>query len=306
MIDANLFELAREPIAAFFPIAAAFMPALIGAAGSVASAGIGAISAGKQSRDAKKLAREQMIYQSPAAIRDRALAGGFNPLTVLTNGGLQQTMPTPVPTLSSLDVIANAVGNLSNQLASIDPVAMETQQLENDLLREQIDAIRKKNADPAGKVGQMVNSAKVPALRVYPQSPTVTRQPTLGPLTAGAPLPRPGPEPFDFPLYTEDGTSVWVPKSWARAHDLEPWDTLYPGLRAELLGELIGEGTNTLAATVVVEKMRLGPMYGEPTKPVKTDRRGRPQEEWPGAPRPSKDYTPSTRRNPRRGSTHLN
>lgn len=248
------YDLARDAASlAIIPLA--LMPAIIGAVGSMAGAGISAMGAAKQGRDAKKMAREQMAYQSPAAIRDRALAGGFNPLTVLTNGGLQQQMPTPLPTLSSLDAIGRGIGGAAQALASYDPIEVETRELENELLRTQIDTAKAN----AGHIGGFVQAPMEIGQWAMPSVQSITRSPVekgAPKLSMAAPTPAPAPrDDWTFPIRTVDGAIKYIPPSYARRLGLERYDTLMAGELAEIMGELAGEGAGLAASPVVADLM---------------------------------------------------
>lgn len=114
------------------------------------------------------------------SIRKQALRAGFNPLTVLRNGGgvaafSGQAYP---PQLSSAGVIASALGNAAAEyFREEDPTEKETRQLENDLLREQIAAARRAAVPvQVSPIGPPPFPAR-PAVAVVPTSPKRVAKP---------------------------------------------------------------------------------------------------------------------------------
>lgn len=209
-----------------------FLPAIIGAVGSIAGAGISAVGQSKAAKAAAKAGQGK----TPAQIRDEALAGGFNPLTVLTNGGLMQTQGGGVPALSSLSVIGNAISGISDAVSRIDPMMFSTAKQENDLLKKQLIGEQRKNIAQSVSMGLYSDALKNRQLgtartREITVSPTrINTRPPLLPVPSSAPVmnapmptERPGGEFMDFPVWTPDGKEkIWLPRSWADAMNLKP------------------------------------------------------------------------------------
>lgn len=83
----------------------------------------------------KKKTENRVNYQQMVA---DAEAAGFNPLTVLRNGGSAGYMQTAHPGLSSGEVIGQALGNVGNFLADFDPYADDKRELASRLAEAQI------------------------------------------------------------------------------------------------------------------------------------------------------------------------
>lgn len=67
-----------------------------------------------------------------------AEAAGFNPLTVLRNGGAAGHTTTTTPALSSPSVLGEALGHVGNFLSNFDPMADERREQEYQLVQAQI------------------------------------------------------------------------------------------------------------------------------------------------------------------------
>lgn len=141
----------------------------------------------------KKKTENRVNYQQMVA---DAEAAGFNPLTVLRNGGAAGYMQTAHPGLSSGEVIGQALGHVGNFLADFDPYADDKRELESRLAEAQIANLNASTATmfppapgkpgsfsvpswaaanteqrPSGKAGRL--SAPLPASAGAPQTPTV-------------------------------------------------------------------------------------------------------------------------------------
>lgn len=217
-------------------------PAIIGAVAQIAGAGISAAASSKNASKAAKAA----AGKTPLQIRNEALQAGFNPVTVLTNGALQQPAGYPLPSLSGLDVLGPALSAVGQAFSNYDPVAEETRELENKLLRQQIDLAEEKLIAERLQTQTAPFQNAVPRTRVEPQSPQVRRQPKIPAVAArNAPAPKARPadgEEFNFPVFTPDGSRlIYIPESWAKRSKVEPWQNLMAGDYEEMLGELGGE-----------------------------------------------------------------
>lgn len=76
-----------------------------------------------------------------------AEAAGFNPLTVLRNGGAAGNMTTTQPALSSSAMFGEALGEVGNFLSNFDPMADDRREQEYQLVQAQIANL---NASTAG------------------------------------------------------------------------------------------------------------------------------------------------------------
>lgn len=88
--------------------------------------------------------RNQQIAASvmPAEVRKGAIAGGFNPLTVLSNGGLQTPSwggsVTSAP-LASIQMIAGGLSSIADEFTGVASQRRAQEQLSTDLLKLQIE-----------------------------------------------------------------------------------------------------------------------------------------------------------------------
>ena len=83
-----------------------------------------------------------------AKLRDKAIEGGFNPLTALRNGGAAGFTQTTLPALSSGEVLADALGSgldtyYNRQQVNRD---IERDALEKAIMREELDQLQKRNS----------------------------------------------------------------------------------------------------------------------------------------------------------------
>lgn len=83
-----------------------------------------------------------------AKLRDKAIEGGFNPLTALRNGGAAGFTQTTLPALSSGEVLADALGSgldtyYNRQQLNRD---IERDALEKAIMREELDQLQKRNS----------------------------------------------------------------------------------------------------------------------------------------------------------------
>ena len=83
----------------------------------------------------KKKTENRVNYRQMVA---DAEAAGFNPLTVLRNGGAAGYMQTAHPALSSGEVIGGAMSQVGNFLADFDPYADQKKEQEARLVEAQI------------------------------------------------------------------------------------------------------------------------------------------------------------------------
>lgn len=76
-------------------------------------------------------------------LRARAAAAGFNPLTALENGGLQNNFGMyQAPPLASIAMITNGVRGFSDEITGVAAKQRQSQQLQDDLTKVKIDALR--------------------------------------------------------------------------------------------------------------------------------------------------------------------
>lgn len=156
-------------------------PALI-AGGSLLGGLLGRSSSSGQRLSLKKL-------------RHKAITAGFNPLTVLQNGGGQawaagyQAGP---PKLSSLAVVANALQSGLNTYLSQDPVARETAEVDLELAREQLRRLREQ-ADAASPISPVYSPLPAPRGKPHPLRAAPVTVSSASPVRAGRqPLGRDG------------------------------------------------------------------------------------------------------------------
>lgn len=141
----------------------------------------------------KKETKNRVNYKQMVA---DAEAAGFNPLTVLRNGGSAGYMQTTHPGLSSGEMIGQAMGHVGSFLADFDPYADDKRELESRLVEAQIANLNASTATmfppapgkpgsfnvpswgaanveqrPSGKAGRL--SASLPASAGAPQTPTI-------------------------------------------------------------------------------------------------------------------------------------
>lgn len=163
---------------------AAWIGPAIGAIGGVISSLFG----GKKKETTNHVDYKRMVRDAEAA--------GFNPLTVLRNGGSAGYMATTHPALSSGERIGGALGHIGNFLADFDPYADQKRELESRLVEATINNLNAQTASifpPApGKPGSFnvptwaaANteqrpsriagrlSASLPASAGAPQTPTI-------------------------------------------------------------------------------------------------------------------------------------
>lgn len=105
------------------------MAAWVGPAITAVGGVISSLFGGKKKTD-NRVNYQQMVADAEAA--------GFNPLTVLRNGGSAGYMQTAHPGLSSGEVIGQALGNVGNFLADFDPYADDKRELASRLAEAQI------------------------------------------------------------------------------------------------------------------------------------------------------------------------
>ncbi len=197
----------------------------------------------------------------PSQIRDEAIAGGFNPLTVLraSAGGGFGMNPGTVPALSSMGVIAQAMKVGGDAISRWDPIGEETRELENTLLREQIGAAvqaREQSGFQSSDIS-WPGFGGVPKLTTISDSPMFvqTASPFAGRPKQGYnedlfPVPRGGhkSEELTFPVFSPDGTTLgYVAPSWAREFKLERYQRLNLGHVEEMAGDfgaVIYQATN--------------------------------------------------------------
>ncbi len=113
---------------------AAWIGPAIGAVGSVISSLFG----GKK-KTSNRVDYVQMVADAEAA--------GFNPLTVLRNGGSAGYMQTAHPGLSSAEIIGGGLSQVGNFLADFDPFADDKRELESRLVEAQIANLNASTAD---------------------------------------------------------------------------------------------------------------------------------------------------------------
>ena len=143
----------------------------------------------------KKKTENRVNYQQMVA---DAEAAGFNPLTVLRNGGSAGYMQTAHPALSSGEMIGGALGSIGNFLADFDPYADDKRELESRLAEATINNLNAQTASffppapgkpgsfnvpqssagqierrPSGSAGQLSASAGAPQTPTI-EVPTVT------------------------------------------------------------------------------------------------------------------------------------
>lgn len=99
------------------------------AAALSAVSGIASLFGGKK-ETSNRVNYKQMVADAEAA--------GFNPLTVLRNGGSAGYMQTAHPALSAGEVVGGALGHVGSFLADFDPMADDKRELEAELVRAQI------------------------------------------------------------------------------------------------------------------------------------------------------------------------
>lgn len=156
------------------------MSALLAALGAGATqgltAGIGSAISGLFGGSSGGTNRaEQAIWDAgyqvamPSWLVKGAQEAGFNPLTLLrAGGGVNASAPVIQSPLSSQGQIAEAMSEgFLEGVRGYDPVADETADLENDLLRQQIERMRNENAmfgvpktiETTGKVAQRTSAS---------------------------------------------------------------------------------------------------------------------------------------------------
>ncbi len=164
---------------------AAWIGPAIGAVGGI----ISSIFGGKK-KTSNRVDYVQMVADAEAA--------GFNPLTVLRNGGSAGYMQTAHPGLSSGEIIGGGLSQVGNFLADFDPFADDKRELESRLVEAQIANLNASTADygrrslaspgsfnvpqssagqverrPSGSGGQLSASAGAPQTPTI-EAPTVT------------------------------------------------------------------------------------------------------------------------------------
>lgn len=161
----------------------------------------------------KKKTENRVNYKQ--MVRD-AEAAGFNPLTVLRNGGAAGYMQTAHPALSSGEVIGGALSQVGNFLADFDPYADQKKEQEARLVEAQIANLNASTGTmfpprpgkpgsfnvpswgaanveqrPSGRAGTLSRDkgVELPASAGLPQTPTVEAPTVTNPWPTGSGLP---------------------------------------------------------------------------------------------------------------------
>lgn len=120
-------------------MAGAFTVPLIKAGASILGGLLGGKSKGP-SLEQQRISMQITEQERFKWLRDGAQAAGFNPLTVLgaTGGNMAPQLQNPLNTNAVAQALSSGLTTFAN---AYDPVRHETQELQNELLREQIDEI---------------------------------------------------------------------------------------------------------------------------------------------------------------------
>lgn len=110
--------------------------------GPIIGAGISAIGSLIGSDDDDKETKTTVDYVAMAREAERA---GFNPLTAIRNGGSAGFTTTHHPSLSASSGIGEALGTIGNAIMAFDPRADERADLEEQLMRGQLQRIQNGN-----------------------------------------------------------------------------------------------------------------------------------------------------------------
>nr|QJB21404.1 MAG: hypothetical protein [Microvirus sp.] len=109
-------------------------PATIGTAITAGASFLGKLFGGGGETTTSQVNYKDMVKDAEAA--------GFNPLTVLRNGGAAGYTQTHHPALSSGAFIADAMAGLGNVVASIDPMRDATAKLEHEIKQATLESIQ--------------------------------------------------------------------------------------------------------------------------------------------------------------------
>lgn len=137
--------------------------------GPIIGAGLSAIGSFFGGDDDEKVVRQEVDYRKMAQNAEKA---GFNPLTAIRNGGSAGFTNTYTPALSAADRFGAMFQTLGNAIMSFDPRADERANLEQDLLRAQIQHLNQSNAADAPGASMFGN---VPVAT----APTVKKTPVV-------------------------------------------------------------------------------------------------------------------------------
>lgn len=186
---------------------------------------------------------------------DGAKKAGFNPLTALkaTGGVMAPQNPVQQP-LTTGQAIGDAITTGVQNYMTHDPVAEERAQLENDLLKRQIQTLDNENqrfgVSPVRRTSSPVDTESQP---LAPQD--FRRQPH-----AHGPKERPTVDNKPrIPVYLPGGGSAYLLTEIADRFGLQAWSMLAADDMTGILGEVTGEAHNTLQADQVADRlMRIG------------------------------------------------
>lgn len=103
-------------------------------AGAVAGPLIGGLFGGGSQKQKSSIDLKGLVKDAEKA--------GFNPLTVLRNGGAAGYSQTTIPALSASSFIGEAVGAGFNALANFDPMADDKRELEFELVQAQLENLQ--------------------------------------------------------------------------------------------------------------------------------------------------------------------
>lgn len=123
-------------------------PAIISAGAGL----IGKLFGGSDNTTSNRVDYEQMVKDAEKA--------GFNPLTVLRNGGSAGYMQTSHPALSSGAYIADALGQVGSALASVDPMAEASAKLQYEIQQATLENLQ---ADTAARLRASLGGVPVAA-----------------------------------------------------------------------------------------------------------------------------------------------
>lgn len=102
------------------------------------------IIGGALSMRSASMARDQAVRDDAlkfVRLRQAALAGGFNPLTALQHN-FSAGLPSGAPPLASIELATGALSKMRDSLTGKEAASAQRAQLENDLLKAQIEATR--------------------------------------------------------------------------------------------------------------------------------------------------------------------
>lgn len=240
--------------------------------GTIIGAGISAIGSLFGDDDDEKVTKTEVDYVKMAENAERA---GFNPLTAIRNGGSAGFTNTTHPGLSSMTGIGQAFGTIGNALMSFDPRADERAQLEEDMMRAQLNRIQN------GDTRQSMWSMDVPTAA---KSTTVNAAgQSIAPLFIPPGNPEVGNTTVTNPLPTGSGFVIDT-----RFKDAESGETRYGDIMQEVFG--IGNVLADTAANISWPKddsstwQHLNPNYGGrgnlPKPPAKPKAKGQYLRPW--------------------------